>query len=258
MANRNPIGPTEIVKTVTINPTNVEITSNGNENGNSSGNNTGVSSGNGNSSGDNTGVITGPFVGINDIYSSYDSYQVVVKQLIEFPTPVGAEIISPVYDIYIADSFGSELPFDGDATICFDITTTEDISKKRSCLSFFKETQEWECEDKCLERNDENQFCGSTSHFTAFAVLFYGIDGPGANCGSSPNNYIFDVYWKDLILIACFGGLAVCCFCIFALCGRCFCLRRLVFGKEGSRVLGLRHKKKKPNPHTGRISDNQI
>ena len=62
------------------------------------------------------------------------------------------------------------------------------------------------------------------------------------------NNYIFDVYWKDLILIACFGGLAVCCFCIFALCGRCFCWRRLVFGVEGNLVLGLRHKKKKPNP----------
>ena len=196
--------------------------------------------------GNSTNGIIRVSVLINRISYSYGSYQIITNELLEYPTPEGADIISPVYDIYIADSFGMELPFDGDATICFDITATEEISKKRSCLSFFnEETQEWECEDKCLERNDDDQFCGSTSHFTAFAVLFYGIDGPGANCGSAPNNYIFGVYWKDLILIACFIGLAVCCFCIFALCGKCFCFRRLVFGSEGSRVLSLRDKNSK-------------
>lgn len=149
-----------------------------------------------------------------------------------------------MFDIYIADAFGLEIPFDGEATICLDINSPEKVSKKRSCLGFFNEvTQEWECEDKCLEKNDSGQFCGSTSHFTSFAVLFYGLDGPGANCASTPNNYIFDVYWKDLILTACFIGLGVCCFFCFALFGRFPIIERLFLGNEGERVVRLRKKK---------------
>lgn len=41
------------------------------------------------------------------------------------------------------------------------------------CLGFLDESADpprWECEDTCLER-DDNEFCGKTDHFTNFALL---------------------------------------------------------------------------------------
>ena len=189
----------------------------------------------------NTTVVIDEFPG----FDSEDTYgsEVVINQIFDFQEPEGAEIVSSVFDIRLVDVNGEEINFDGSATLCFDILNPDQVSKKRSCLSFFnEEKQEWECEDKCLEENENGQFCGSTSHFTDFAILFYGIDGPGAACSSTPNPYIFDAYWKDLIMVASFIGCGVCCFVFFAVISRLPYTERYLLGNEGWRLRQLRSK----------------
>ena len=167
--------------------------------------------------------------------------QLIINELDNFPIPSGPEIVSSVFDIFIVDSNGNEVEFNGEAEICFNMTSNRDISIKRSCLAYFNEiTQEWECEDECLKKNNDEQFCGTTTHFTAFSVLFYGLDGPGSDCSSAPNPYIFDEYWQDLILTASFIGAGICCFCLAAVCSRFYFFKRLVLGKEGHRINNLR------------------
>ena len=167
--------------------------------------------------------------------------QLIVNELDDFQIPSGPEIVSPVFDIFVVDSSGNEVEFDGEAEICFNVTSNNQVSIKRSCLAYFNEiTQEWECEDECLKKNKNEQFCGTTTHFTAFSVLFYGIDGPGAACSSTPNPYIFDEYWQDLILIASFIGASICCFCLVAICSRFYLCKRIILGKEGFRINKLR------------------
>ena len=174
--------------------------------------------------------------------NSPSSSQLIVNELDDFQIPSGPEIVSPVFDIFVVDSSGNEVEFDGEAEICFNVTSNNQVSIKRSCLGYFNEiTQEWECEDECLEKNKNEQFCGTTTHFTAFSVLFYGIDGPGAACSSPPNPYIFDEYWQDLILTASFIGAAICCFCLCVFCSRFYFCRRIIFGRETIRIEKMRH-----------------
>ena len=49
-------------------------------------------------------------------------------------------------------------------------------------MSYFDEnTEEWKCEDSCLKQNNQGQYCGSTAHFTSFAIL---LQGKKNNCNS--------------------------------------------------------------------------
>ena len=89
--------------------------------------------------------------------------------------------------------------------ICLEVT-----SREEACLSFFNEnTQEWECEDPCLQY-EGNLACGTTTHFTNFAILLSGGSGSGAQCGDSENDWILNSGWQDGILIS---SLCACCFC---------------------------------------------
>lgn len=177
----------------------------------------------------------------NSDFQFDDSLKLIINEIDNFMIPSGPEIVSSVFDIFIVDVYGVQNNFNGQAEICLDINSSNEVSLKRSCLGYFNEnTQEWECEDNCLEKNDKGQFCGNTSHFTAFSILFYGLDGPGAACASSPNPYIFEEYWQDLILIACFIGASIFCFCIVVICSRFMLCKRIILGKEGYRIAGLR------------------
>jgi uncharacterized membrane protein YbjE (DUF340 family) len=64
-----------------------------------------------------------------------------------------------------------------------------------------EDTNEWECEDECLESQGD-LLCGTTSHFTSFALLLAGT----SECGSSnlveQNRVIY-------ILSAIFIGVAI-------------------------------------------------
>ncbi len=50
------------------------------------------------------------------------------------------------------------------------------------CLGFFNDaSDQWECEDACLEKKG-GLLCGSTDHFTNFALLLSGGSSKGGQC----------------------------------------------------------------------------
>jgi hypothetical protein len=63
-----------------------------------------------------------------------------------------------------------------------------------------EETNKWECEDPCLESKGD-LLCGSTSHFTSFALLLAGTE----ECGSENSEQNEVLY----ILSASFIGVAI-------------------------------------------------
>jgi len=116
--------------------------------------------------------------------------------------------------------------------LCFNVD--EDVDEDDACLGFIDEDEkEFKCEDECLERNDEDQLCGETSHFTNFAILLQGGGSSGGKCGSSTNDFITGVWWGDLTLTASLLG-CCCCFGIVFILLALFVppFQRLFFGKE--------------------------
>ena len=63
----------------------------------------------------------------------------------------------------------------------------DSVEESDGCLAYINANGEWECEDVCLERREDNLLCGVTAHFTSFAVLLTG-QGKGASaCGDNNN-----------------------------------------------------------------------
>lgn len=125
-------------------------------------------------------------------------------------------VISPVIDVIAVDRFGQEIVFNGEAEICIKVPENSKITDN-SCLGYLEVNRfpnEWICEDPCVEYVEElQQICGTTTHFTSFAVLFEGKGGGDSLCGSSENGYIFNEAWQDLTLI---GGICLIC-CILSI-----------------------------------------
>ena len=115
---------------------------------------------------------------------------------ISFTTNIESDTIgNTIVDITIFDFDGnsiSELP--GLIKICLaQEKTNEDL-----CLSFYNsKTEKWECQDKCLSRED-NQYCRTTDHLTSFALLLQGGESNGGKCDSS-EDYIFA--WLSMALL---------------------------------------------------------
>lgn len=163
----------------------------------------------------------------------------IVAQLGEDST--NPNVVSPVLNVIAIDEFGNEIPFSGDAEIC--IKTEESKLNKNSCLGYLDESvkpPKWKCEDRCISSKD-GQICGSTSHFTNFAVLLEGGSSSDNPCGSSYNGYIFDKSWKDFVLLSSFSVgticLACCCIILVLICPP---VERFVYGKEGYRISSIR------------------
>ena len=77
-------------------------------------------------------------------------------------------------------------------------------------MSFFNtKTEEWECEDKCLSR-ENNQYCGTTDHLTSFALLLTGKTS-NSNCSTSEDDYV--ILWISLPFV----GFAIIAFMIVAM-----------------------------------------
>ena len=67
-----------------------------------------------------------------------------------------------------------EVSLRGEAELCFSATDRE---RDNRCLAFLDEaTSTWRCEDQCLEEED-GLLCGTTDHFTNFAILVGGGKG---------------------------------------------------------------------------------
>jgi hypothetical protein len=112
------------------------------------------------------------------------------------------QLLSVVINITLIGSSGEVIEFDGKAELelCFTIDSSESLGG--ACLAYLNETSSranWVCEDSCLTSSSPNQACGTSSHFTLFAILLgAGIDGHGG-CGSDSVNTI-------LCLDYCFSG----------------------------------------------------
>jgi hypothetical protein len=136
---------------------------------------------------------------------------------------------------------GNVVPLTSSAVLCFEVNST--VSKSKSCLGYFDETsQKWVCQDSCLTSqkattSNKQNLCGTTNHFTSFAIL---LTGTTSRCGNS-NNLIFKDSWKDGVLIACVAGgiililLVIAFFLAFTSWGS-----RILYGDEGMRVKSLR------------------
>ena len=165
-----------------------------------------------------------------------EQYNLVSTEIQDFIPPIDTEIKSAVVDIIAVNEYGVEIIFKDEAEVCLEV---EDTSiAKHSCLGYFDEdSQEWICEDPCLKQ-EGNTLCGSTNHFTSFAVLFSGIQGDCSN--NNGEQYIFEEGWQDSLLIL------GCTLIIFTLAllvitaTRTSLGARLFLGSEAVRLSGLR------------------
>jgi hypothetical protein len=78
-------------------------------------------------------------------------------------------------------SFGPDgIKFTAPATVCIDAANAD---SKSGCLGYIDERVDppkWVCEDPCVKHNG-NTLCGTTDHFTSFAILLNG-GLPDADC----------------------------------------------------------------------------
>lgn len=81
-----------------------------------------------------------------------------------------ASVASAILDIEIYDAFGISITnFRSEIIIC--LRKTEKQSKVE-CLGFFNEkTKQWECEDKCFDKEGDFVYCGETCWF--FFLFFF-------------------------------------------------------------------------------------
>ena len=115
---------------------------------------------------------------------------------INFITNIESNSIgNTIVDITILDLDGNSISeLNGPIKICL----TQEKTNEDICLSFFNtKTKEWECQDKCLSR-ENNQYCGTTDHLTSFALLLQGGGNKGGKCDSS-ENYI--LAWLSMALL---------------------------------------------------------
>jgi hypothetical protein len=188
-------------------------------------------------------VITAPFhvhqgndtIAIIEILTppSNEGFYIVIPDPIVGPTENSPTIISQIVEISFVTELGEPLDFDGKAKLCFQVNETD----SDSCLGYLDESispPKWKCEDECLDSH-QGQLCGSTSHFTSFAILLSG--GSGGDCTS---NYILGSGWYDLALILSFVVVLWICLCLFVFIVECTPFGNYFFGKEHTRVKQLR------------------
>ena len=93
--------------------------------------------------------------------------------------PFGSIVSNSVLAVTLTDNSGSTVLLNGEVEICFTAEALENLED--GCLGFVNEQGEWECEDSCLKSNSDGQVCGSTDHFTNFAILLTSETG-GNTC----------------------------------------------------------------------------
>lgn len=50
-------------------------------------------------------------------------------------------------------------------------------------MGYLDENNEWVCEDECISSDNTGKYCGTTDHFTSFAILLDGGNGTDDACG---------------------------------------------------------------------------
>lgn len=163
--------------------------------------------------------------------------------ILEIASPIGidefirnnTDIASDIVNITLVN--GS---FPDEVEICFDKTERSRGKTSDVCLGYLDELDSpptWKCVDKCVKEKD-NKICGTTDHFTNFAIL---LGGAGGDCGDDAQ-YVTGDATGDLLLVL---GLVV---LFFAICVMVYVIvtyvpfcHQFFYGFEGSRVRSLRH-----------------
>lgn len=145
----------------------------------------------------------------------------------------GINVVSTIFDVQLFDNNGNPIQPSTSITLCFESQDKDDV-----CLgSYSEEKKEWECDDRCLEYDDNGNVCGDIDHLTNVGLLLNGGSGSDSVCGSSENDYILGSALYDFILIL--SCVVVCC---------CIALFIIIFGtftKRGKEVVGYRYKTQK-------------
>eukprot|EP01096_Ripella_sp_DP13-Kostka_P014687 TRINITY_DN670_c0_g1_i2.p1 TRINITY_DN670_c0_g1~~TRINITY_DN670_c0_g1_i2.p1 ORF type:complete len:1080 (+),score=387.12 TRINITY_DN670_c0_g1_i2:165-3404(+) len=147
---------------------------------------------------------------------------------------------SVVFNITLVDTLGQDVQPES-ALICLETSGGEDISKQ--CLGFLDESDpakpEWKCQDECLQKGAKGKVCGTSSHFTSFAILLSGSVGSDP-CGDNSSDFFTGAYWSDSVVVAVIAAFILFLF-IFSAIVLTFTKpgRAVLYGKEGLRIKRL-------------------
>jgi len=149
----------------------------------------------------NQGTNVGSVIIPNDLDLSAASID--ISFVTNIPQRDSNSLGNSIFDIILKDDFGNSITnINSDVEICMNDNTIDDDDV---CLSYFNEaTHQWECQDKCLKQKG-NEYCGTTNHFTSFALLL-GANTNNDPCNSEDESYV--IAWVSvaliLVAIACF------------------------------------------------------
>lgn len=112
---------------------------------------------------------------------------------------------SVVSDITLSSPAGLITRLSEPMKICFQPSADEDNSER--CLGYYDEdAMKWKCEDRCLSKEEDGSYCGTTGHLTSFALLL----GAGAeDCNSDLNSVLAWISLGFVLGALCLIALAV-------------------------------------------------
>ena len=119
-----------------------------------------------------------------------------------------SNVVSVVVDVSLEDITED---IGGGVEICIQSLAS---SQSDLCLGFLDETlspPEWVCEDPCLQENSDGLLCGSTTHFTNFALLLSNGDAADGCTSTKDFDYITGHFWGDFGLVIGVSCLVCCC-----------------------------------------------
>ena len=125
--------------------------------------------------------------------------------------------------------------FPDSVEMCFPLS--KDTEKDEACLGYWDDSKspaEWVCEDVCL-KNKKNRFCGSTDHFTNFAILLYG----GAD-ECEKDYYVTGSFMGDMLLVWLLIALFILIWIVLIFLCSHSKIRVYFVGKETHRIRALR------------------
>ena len=144
-----------------------------------------------------------------------------------------SDVVSDIFDVSLVNP---NARLGGDVEICLKAQT----NSKDLCLGYLDESKsppKWECEDRCLQIDDNDLICGETDHFTNFALLLDGKSGNGRSGCDDFDGWITNSWAGDFILIiSCFAFCIVFGFVIVVLGTLIPPTKKFIYGKEGYRI----------------------
>ena len=149
-----------------------------------------------------------------------------------------SDVVSDIFDVSLANP---NAVLGGDVEICLKAKT----KRENLCLGYLDESKsppKWECEDRCLQIDDNGLICGETDHFTNFALLLDGNGSGSFDCGDDVDGWITNSWVGDFILIiSCFAFCIVLGLIIVILGTLVPTFNQFIYGNEGHRIQKTRH-----------------